>query len=61
MEFQSTLPNGSDEFILWFAKWYNISIHAPKRERLIQRRVPIVNLDFNPRSQTGATHWYSHH
>ena len=34
-EFQSTLPNGSDVVTVMIQGRVNISIHAPKRERLV--------------------------
>ena len=55
--FQSTLPNGSDPIIREVYDVMTISIHAPKRERRHIRTDSTYLNDFNPRSQTGATHW----
>ena len=35
VEFQSTLPRGSDMKYVIRARWVDISIHAPSRERRI--------------------------
>ena len=57
IQFQSTLPHGSDLlFLVKFMLICPISIHAPSRERLfIIINIAINGLYFNPRSLTGAT------
>ena len=54
-QFQSTLPNGSDNFCSSSPYNFSISIHAPKRERRILCLFIVGLKNFNPRSQTGAT------
>ena len=55
-EFQSTLPRGSDaEPFRAYNLIYNISIHAPSRERHYYPIIWIYITDFNPRSLAGAT------
>ena len=54
--FQSTLPYGSDAFVVNFVATATISIHAPLWERLPGRRDILTNSGyFNPRSLMGAT------
>ena len=55
MMFQSTLPQGSDEYDRPVIFGYDVSIHAPTRERLDQGRKATGHLGFNPRSHKGAT------
>ena len=38
VEFQSTLPRGSDMKYVIRARWVDISIHAPSRERRVYLR-----------------------
>ena len=54
-EFQSTLPYGSDEICKMLGVAIGISIHAPLRERATVAAWRAAELDFNPRSLTGAT------
>ena len=54
--FQSTLPRGSDLHCVAYGPHFDISIHAPSRERQWARAAsdtPARN--FNPRSLAGAT------
>ena len=57
MEFQSTLPRGSDRCaVSWPQSCGRISIHAPSRERQISAAAFRAALrNFNPRSLAGAT------
>ena len=53
--FQSTLPHGSDSTDRTYCGCWNISIHAPSRERLLNGNGITKYSNFNPRSLTGAT------
>ena len=56
VEFQSTLPRGSDHSTRFRPSLAGISIHAPSRERPIRFLTTCWMLsNFNPRSLAGAT------
>ena len=57
--FQSTLPHGSDDKANdWAIRCVHISIHAPSRERHSCFLSWYNNINFNPRSLTGATRYF---
>ena len=55
IEFQSTLPGGSDRHVTVEAEIGGISIHAPRRERRTRDTFTGTTSHFNPRSPEGAT------
>ena len=55
LQFQSTLPRGSDVDNFNVDRFTDISIHAPSRERRPALSPSASSADFNPRSLAGAT------